>query len=797
MAGGTTGIVGSGSAFHGGTSHSGNDLLVSGGLLLNNQNHAVAIRQLYTDATFFNPVKQLVIFKPGGEEIIQETSGPVQNISPVDFDNTGRVLYQAGLDDNVTTSLLVGPNLETDRVIRTGDTLFAKTVTGLSLTLRPALTGAPITDGFAFVYELDDGSRGVALAAAQSPRWANAAGGAWSTAGNWNPAKLPLAGDTVSFDLDATYAVDMGTRQVAGAAVQGGNVTLRRGTLTLPVGASLSVGGNRAGEVAQLTIGETPSVPTPTIVNAPLSVGFSFPGSVRIVNAIVDTPSDGENGGYVALGFGASANVTVTSRSIWAWETLDVGIRQPSTLRIEDGARVGVLADDLTVGGSVLDLPLSNATASLDVDNGANSPGPGPQASTTTLGSVARLVIGDELLGEVAVTNGALAQTITTTVGVRDHGSLIDGSLSVVGVNATRTSQFDAGSGNQGGLFAATATGANASLLVGSGAVMRVSRLVLADGAQSNTDFYVNGMEPADAGERRSTLISPLPTAAAEATAIGDAGGCVVGRRGVARLIVTNGALVRCRQIAVGQLPGSHGILFVSGSFRSVNPRIVAAGSGALADALVKGDGVICLGRVAICGATSGTVRGDVFLSPDGELQAMIVAVGPGGRILGNGVILTGDGVLQIGGTVAPGVVQLSDSQAASAAEFNTEPSAGTLTLQGNLVISQTGVLSMTVLGAAPAQQDRLVVSGAATLGGELVINFANGFLPGEGNQFTFLQAKTISGSFAKVTVVGLPPAFKFNVGSAGGNITFTVTDDGDPNTSANQFKTYLPTIDK
>ena len=138
------------------------------------------------------------------------------------------------------------------------------------------------------------------------------------------------------------------------------------------------------------------------------------------------------------------------------------------------------------------------------------------------------MVIGDELLGTVDISNGALAQTITTTVGVRDHGSLVDGTLNVVGVNATRTSQFDAGNGNQGGLFAATATGANASLLVGSGAVMRVSRLVLAEGAQSNTDFFINGMEPADAGERRSTLIAPPPTAAAEAAAIGDAGGCVV-----------------------------------------------------------------------------------------------------------------------------------------------------------------------------------------------------------------------------------------------------------------------------
>jgi hypothetical protein len=261
---------------------------------------------------------------------------------------------------------------------------------------------------------------------------------------------------------------------------------------------------------------------------------------------------------------------------------------------------------------------------------------------------------------------------------------------------------------------------------------------------------------------------------------------------------VLEGGLVRCRRIAVGQLPGSRGILFVGGSFRSVNPRIVAAGSGALEDALMSGDGVICLGRVPICGATSGTVRGDAFLGPDGELEAVLIGVGPGGRILGNGVILVSQQVAILpGGVIAPGIAQLIDTLAASIGEFDAEPSAGTLTIEGNLTISQTGVLSITVLGAAASQQDKLVIDGKATLGGELVITFANGFLPKEGDQFAFLQATSVSGSFAKVTVAGLPPGYKFSVSSAGGSVTLTVTDDGNPTTIPGQAKTYLPTVQK
>ena len=44
LAGGATGTIASGSAFHGGGSHSGNDSSVSSELLLNSQNHAAAVR---------------------------------------------------------------------------------------------------------------------------------------------------------------------------------------------------------------------------------------------------------------------------------------------------------------------------------------------------------------------------------------------------------------------------------------------------------------------------------------------------------------------------------------------------------------------------------------------------------------------------------------------------------------------------------------------------------------------------------------------------------------------------------
>jgi hypothetical protein len=259
---------------------------------------------------------------------------------------------------------------------------------------------------------------------------------------------------------------------------------------------------------------------------------------------------------------------------------------------------------------------------------------------------------------------------------------------------------------------------------------------------------------------------------------------------------------VQCHQIVVGFGPGSRGELNINGAFRSVTPTVAAVGSASFAEALETGRGIVCIGRVARCGATAGTVRGDVALGPDGVLEAVIVVVGPGGRILGNGSVVASGAVAVNGGTVAPGVFVDGGAEAAETdrmdeSEVALAPSAGTLTIQGNLTLSSTSVISMEVLGPA-AQQDRIVVSGAATLAGTLLVQFANGYVPQEGDQFAFIQAGSTSGSFGKVTVTGLPPAFQVSIGSANGIVTLTVTDDGDPDTTpGNASKIYLPIVRK
>jgi hypothetical protein len=123
------------------------------------------------------------------------------------------------------------------------------------------------------------------------------------------------------------------------------------------------------------------------------------------------------------------------------------------------------------------------------------------------------LIVGEALIGRLQVTNGGRTLAVTTTVGTRDHGATTDGFLSVEGVNATQPALLTAGDRGSGGLFVATGAGTDALITVSAGGAMSLTQLSLADGAQSNALMFVDGMEAAEDGERRSTVIAPLPPA--------------------------------------------------------------------------------------------------------------------------------------------------------------------------------------------------------------------------------------------------------------------------------------------
>jgi hypothetical protein len=789
LAGGKTGTVVSGASFINGNTHTGTEISDNSLFLVNNQNQVAAVREIHNAPTTFRVREQLVVFSDNGETIIQDTDGPVDGIFLADFDQEGRVLYSVSLDGNsIATVLLSGPSLETDRVVGPGDALFGQTVTGVGWVARPAAVAGE-GRAFAFNYGLNSGARGIALATQQPPQWNNPNGGDWATADNWTPAAVPGAQDDARFDLSSEYAVNLGTHQVGDLSIQKGEVTFRNGELTLPnAGSQLGVGALTPGHRPLLTIAGTD-----TVVTAPaVAVGVSGPGELRIESATLKPPEGMEDAVGALLGFTAPATATVTAGGFWLWPEMGLGLTHDALLRVEEGAVVGFGAKRLFVGGSVLGLALRNQTGRVVVDNTGDAGG--KLDLGTLLGPVQEMVIGESLIGRLEVTNGGRVLAITTTVGTRDHGATTDGFLTVEGTTATRTATFTSGEKDRGGLFVATGTGTDALITVSAGGVMSLTQLSLADGAQSNALMFVDGMEIAEDGDRRSTVVAPLPPSTPDPEGLGRAvaqnpqnGDCVIGRAGRGTLNVSNGAFVRCRQLAVGFNAGSRGEMNIDGSFRAVAAQVVVTGPRAE-------DGAMCIGRVPLCGGSGNNVRGDVILGADGQMEARIVGIGNGGRLRGSGLVITTDGVVAFeGGSIAPGIVQINRMQASGDAPHQV----GTLTIQGNVTISPTGVITMHLMGNTPDLQDRLVVSGTVNLGGDLTLNFGNGYAPKQGDRLALIQADAVTGSPANVVITGLADGFDFDLATAGGVLTLVALNDGVPTTEGGTSTIYLPMVQR
>jgi hypothetical protein len=158
----------------------------------------------------------------------------------------------------------------------------------------------------------------------------------------------------------------------------------------------------------------------------------------------------------------------------------------------------------------------------------------------------------------------------------------------------------------------------------------------------------------------------------------------------------------------------------------------------------------------------------------------------------GSGIALAREGVVVIdGGSIAPGIVQIAGGQRAADETYQ----AGALTIQGDLTISNTGVITLHVLGGAPELQDRLVVSGTADLNGQLVLSFGNGYAPKQGDQFALIAATAFTGTHDVVVITGLAAGFDYALGMMGGAVTLTALNDGVATTTPAALKLFLPVV--
>ncbi|MEM8679297.1 MAG: hypothetical protein AAGF97_08100, partial [Planctomycetota bacterium] len=138
-------------------------------------------------------------------------------------------------------------------------------------------------------------------------------------------------------------------------------------------------------------------------------------------------------------------------------------------------------------------------------------------------------------------------------------------------------------------------------------------------------------------------------------------------------------------------------------------------------------------GKLTLSGPLSGFNSG--VTAKSGSLE--INSGGPVGVTIENGAVLQGSAVLRTltvdeGGLHDPG------------------SSAGLTTITD--AYNMNGTLRIELGGTAPAQFDRVAVSGAATIAGNLTVETIPGFTPSAGDSFEFLTAAMLNGQFQGLT---------------------------------------------
>lgn len=157
------------------------------------------------------------------------------------------------------------------------------------------------------------------------------------------------------------------------------------------------------------------------------------------------------------------------------------------------------------------------------------------------------------------------------------------------------------------------------------------------------------------------------------------------------------------------------GSLGISGATTVTGPASIAAGT----LNILTGGSFTALSTTVAAGST---------VSVAGALNSPAVNIQAGGNLDGTGII-TGN-VMNLG-TVNPGAA------------------VGALTINGTYTQGGSGLLATELV--TPANHDQLLISGAANLGGTLVITTAGGLRPNLGDSFDIIQAGNVAGQFATV----------------------------------------------
>ncbi|KAB2965066.1 MAG: hypothetical protein F9K16_02895 [Thermoanaerobaculia bacterium] len=591
----------------------------------------------------------------------------------------------------------------------------------------------------------------------RSYRWINPAGGAWSTASNWDPQGIPDAGDWALFDLAGQYSIDTtsfapppGEAPAVAAAprgllVEGTNTTVDFHSLNLnilsdsPADPGLQIGSegivnihSGSGTFVHGALGVLPSTaPNPArlqVFNSGttltgtggLLIGDEGPGDLFVANGGHLTSAEARLGGLLPAGLGTA--VVGGDGSLWETGNLAVGYGVQGELTIENGGRVD--SNDAYVSWGMLSSDSNVTVAGVGAGTALAS-------HWALLGSLA---VGQTDYGWVEVLDGGNLY-VTQNVEVRNGELAIDGrhangdpsEIDVLG------SVFVGGPGTQGQflLLRAARGGIEGDLVLGRdgpGYLELLGASVIAHPTQLD-------------------VVDP------------SAGLCAIGREFYGGVSLDDGGLFRCRTIEVGGAPGTtgNGTLTVDGG-------------------MVRALGVLTVGK-------AGGGLGLVFMLNNALVATNGTYISPYGVINGTGTLAVNFLGLQNDGILSPAIYVLYPLTGdASRSPGQAAAGTATLTVDGALTLGASGRLEIPLAGPLPGEYGSLAVTGAASLDGVLSLEFQSDYAPREGDLFTLLDvAQGVTGDFTGVEIHGLEPGFEFEITIVDGQVVLEALNDGVP----------------
>ncbi len=143
-----------------------------------------------------------------------------------------------------------------------------------------------------------------------------------------------------------------------------------------------------------------------------------------------------------------------------------------------------------------------------------------------------------------------------------------------------------------------------------------------------------------------------------------------------------------------------------------------------------------------------------------------------GMTVLNGGGIATASPLTLLGGALR-GNGSIAGAIANTAGRIQPGLSAGSLSATGSFSQGSAGTLEIELGGTQPTEFDRLVVGGAATLGGTIEVVLTSGFAPAPGDTFVVLTANSMTGMFANVIA---PAGYAVEVSYPGATVTLRLT---------------------